>query len=84
VFAEHFSNLYECSGTLDEEVLRMLPQRAVRHDLGELPTDGEIEDATNGLNQSSPGPSGVPAAVWQCLLESKDAFSLLKQMVMSF
>jgi hypothetical protein len=64
VFATHFANLYECTGTWDAEVIGMLPQRPVRDDLGLPPYDGEIEKATKGLNHSSPGLSGLPAAVW--------------------
>ena len=63
VFAEHFEQLYGREPSFDPSVLSLLQQRDVATGLDHAPTDDEIRRALARLHNTSPGPSGLPAAV---------------------
>ena len=84
VFADHFETLYGRTPAFKWEVLDTISQQPTATGLDHLPTDIEVRSALAKLNNTSPGESGLPAAVWKALGATEATFSLLRSIVHRF
>ena len=84
VFKDHFKKLFSRSPSHENSVTDDLPQLPVFEGLDHAPTDEEIVSATKKLKNKAPGSSGLCSQVWKSMLDSPDAFSILKAAILDF
>jgi hypothetical protein len=81
VFEEHFKTLYERQPEGDPSVVDELSDAAIQWRLGDLPTEEDMVRAVRKLRDTSPGKSGLPAAVWKSLIQTGSSRDVVFRMV---
>jgi len=84
VFRDHFKKLFSREPSHEESVVDELPQLPIFDGLDHAPTDEEIMLATKKLKNKAPGSSGLCPQVWKSMLDSPEAFSILKAALLDF
>lgn len=75
IFCEHFNGVFNAPATAQEGIEEVIEQRATVAELGELPSDDEINFAiTRAANEKSPGADGIPIEAFKIIRESDILF----------
>jgi len=81
VFQRHFEKLYERQPTGDPSIIGTIPDHPVMAELGEEPDSTEVRKAVVKLRCTSPGKSGLHAAMFKALVECDEAFSVVCEVI---
>ena len=84
VFRDHFSKLFSRTPSHEDSVVDALPQLPVFDGIDHTPTNEEIVAAVKKLKNKAPSSSGLCSQVWTSMLDSPEAFAILKDALLDF
>jgi hypothetical protein len=84
VFRQHLTDLYERPEQFDPEMVDLVPQHAIIWDLADPPSRGVVLKCISRLRDTTPGSSGLSAALWQAACSKPASFEVIYNLVVEF